>query len=97
MATPCEATAEECAAWRRFRTQHPFRYQTIAVDSHAESGSITVILSEVPSIGSKSTYVELLTNTYLSSQLQDSEFGTLLNIADQELKSWSECSRVRNA
>jgi len=34
---------------------------------------------------------------YLSKQLQDSEFGTLLNIADQQLKSWSECSRVRYA
>ncbi len=34
---------------------------------------------------------------YLSKQLQDSEFGTLLNIADQQLKSWSECSRVHYA
>lgn len=34
---------------------------------------------------------------YLSTQLQDSEFGTLLNIADQQLKSWSECSHVRYA
>jgi hypothetical protein len=34
---------------------------------------------------------------YLSSQLQDTEFGTLLNIADQELKSWSECARIHYA
>ena len=34
---------------------------------------------------------------YLTAQLQDTEFGTLLNIADQQLKSWSECGGVRYA
>jgi len=34
---------------------------------------------------------------YLSPQLQDSEFGTLLNLADQQLKSWSERGEVRYA
>lgn len=34
---------------------------------------------------------------YLSPQLQDSEFGVLLNLADQQLKSWSQCSQVRYA
>lgn len=34
---------------------------------------------------------------YLSPQLEDSEFGTLLNLADQQLKSWSERGDVRYA
>lgn len=34
---------------------------------------------------------------YLSPQLQDTEFGMLLNLADQQLKSWSQCSQVRYA
>ena len=31
---------------------------------------------------------------YLSAQLEDSEFGTLLNLADQVLKSWSEHGEI---
>jgi hypothetical protein len=34
---------------------------------------------------------------YLSAQLQDTEFGALLDIADQQLKSWSECGHVHYA
>lgn len=34
---------------------------------------------------------------YLSPQLQDTEFGTLLNLADQQLKSWSERGDIRYA
>lgn len=34
---------------------------------------------------------------YLTPQLQDTEFGALLNIADQQLKSWSECAQVAYA
>lgn len=30
----------------------------------------------------------------LSAHLEDSEFGTLLNLSDQVLKSWSECNHV---
>lgn len=31
----------------------------------------------------------------LSAHLEDSEFGTLLNLSDQILKSWSECNRIK--
>ena len=34
---------------------------------------------------------------YLSPQLQDTELGTLLNLADQQLKSWSEHGEIRYA
>lgn len=56
----CDADAQTCAVWLRFRQERPYPYQAISMLTRQDSGHVTLILSELPPLGGTHEMARLL-------------------------------------
>ena len=56
----CEADAETCDVWHRFRRERPYPYQAISMMDMPGSGRATLIFSELPPLGGADQMARLL-------------------------------------
>ncbi len=65
---PCDQGDAACAAWRTFRTAHPYPYQTIAAKSLGD-GTVALVVSEPPP-GIGSPQLDALTHAIFGDDLR---------------------------